>query len=189
MIVREHYLHRPAPCSQAFGLLDTTSGDFVGVIAYGTPSSATLRSGIAGPEYARDVVELTRLWVADTVERNGESFLIGNTLPLVTKRIVVSFAEIAAHHVGTVYQATNWLYTGLSAKRTDWTVEGMPVHGQTLADAYSAAEIRAKYGGRFALRPRGRKHRYLYLNCNRRDRRSILMALRYPILPYPKASL
>src|SRR4030067_697275 len=116
LIMLEHYLHRKAPCSVAFGLF--LGEELKGVVCYGTPSSAPLRGGIAGIEHASNVVELTRLWVCDSVPRNGESFLIGRTLGRAGKEIEVSFAEIQQGHSGIVYQATNWIYTGLSAKRT-----------------------------------------------------------------------
>lgn len=185
LVVRNHYLHRRAPCSVAFGLFRGDSA--VGVVCYGTPSSAPLRSGIAGPEHALNVVELTRLWVCDTVPRNGESYLIGRTVGRAGKEIVVSYADASVGHVGTVYQATNWLYTGLSAKRTNWIVAGMSSHCQTIADKYTAAELREKFGAGFTREPRPRKHRYVYLNAKGRRRRELVALLRYPVLPYPKA--
>ena len=154
---------------------------------YGTPSSAPLRKGLAGAEHAKNVVELTRLWVCDTVPRNGESFLIGRTLRHAGKEIVVSFADTAQNHIGTVYQATNWLYTGLSAKRTNWTVEGDSRHCQTLADGFTAAQIREQMGDKFSLQPRSRKHRYVFINAAGRRRKELLGTLRYAVVPYPKA--
>jgi hypothetical protein len=187
VIVREHYLHRKAPCSIAFGLF--LENDLKGVICYGTPSSAPLRKGIAGPEYASNVVELTRLWVCDSVPKNGESFLIGRTVGKAGKEIVVSFAEIQQGHVGVVYQATNWIYTGLSAKRTNWTVDGVSKHCQTLADKYTAKQIRTEFGDRFSLQDRPRKHRYLFINAKGKSRAEILESLRYEQKPYPKAHI
>lgn len=184
-VVREHYLHRKSPCSFAFGLFDG-SGELKGVITYGTPSSASLRIGIAGKENSHNVIELNRLWVCDSVPRNGESFLIGNTLRLVNKEIIVSYADTSQNHLGIVYQATNWLYTGLSAKRTNWKVKGIDKHCQTLADQYTAKEIREKYGDRFYLEPRPRKHRYVFINASRNKRKRILKRLKYPLQPYPK---
>lgn len=186
LIVREHYLHRKAPCSVAFGLF--MGEELKGVVCYGTPSSAPLRSGLAGPENASNVVELTRLWVCDSVPRNGESFLIGRTVGKAGKEIVVSFADTQQGHLGIVYQATNWIYTGLSAKRTNWTIEGMDKHCQTLADKYTAAEIREKYGDRFSLQERPRKHRYVFINAKGRRRVELLAALRYKQQPYPKVA-
>jgi len=184
LIVREHYLHRKAPCSVAFGLF--LGEDLKGVVCYGTPSSAPLRGGIAGLENASNVVELTRLWVCDSVPRNGESFLIGRTLGRAGKEIIVSYAEIQQGHLGIVYQATNWIYTGLSAKRTNWTIDGIDKHCQTLADKYTAAEIREKYGDRFSLQERPRKHRYVFINAKGRRKVELLAALKYHQQPYPK---
>ena len=186
IVVDNHYLHRRCPCSIAFGLF--IGEEIKGVICYGTPSSAPLRSGIAGKENALNVIELTRLWVCDSVPRNGESHLIGNTLKKCGKEIVVSFAEIDQGHVGTVYQATNWIYTGLSAKRTNWTIDGIDRHCQTIADKYSASEIRNKYGDKFRLVDRPRKHRYIYINAKGKRRKELISVIRYPAMPYPKRS-
>lgn len=187
IVIENHYLHRRAPCMHAWGLF--LKEEIKGVIMYGTPAAAGIRKGVAGPENASNVLELTRLWVDDIVPRNGESYLIGNTVRLVSKEIIVSYAEIAQGHVGTVYQATNWLYTGLSAKRTNWQIEGLEGHNQSLTDRYTSAEAREKYGDRFKLVERPRKHRYVFINADKRRKKQLLKELRYPILPYPKLTL
>ena len=184
IVVKNHYLHRKCPCSIAFGLF--LNDEIKGVICYGTPSSSTLRSGIAGKDNSFNVIELTRLWVCDSVPKNGESFLIGNTLKMCGKEIVVSYAEINQGHRGVVYQATNWLYTGLSAKRTNWTIQGIDKHCQTIADKHSAKEIREIYGDRFSLVDRPRKHRYVFLNANKYRKKELLKQIKYPIMSYPK---
>jgi len=184
LIVKNHYLHRKAPCTFAFGLF--LENEIKGVICYGTPSSAPLRSGIAGKENASNVIELTRLWVCDSVPKNGESYLIGNTIKKVNKEIIVSYAEIQQGHVGVVYQATNWIYTGLSAKRTNWKVQGIEKHCQTLADKYTAKEIREIYGDKFTLEDRPRKHRYVFINAKGKRKNYLISCLKYKQLPYPK---
>jgi hypothetical protein len=186
VVIKNHYLHRKASCSFAFGLFDRHTNKLLGVICYGTPSSSSLRQGICGFEEKNNVIELTRLWIDDSTVRCAESFLIGNTIPLVDKEIIVSYAEIQQGHRGTVYQATNWIYTGLSAKRTNWIIKGIDKHSQTLADKYSAKEIRELYGNGFSLQPRPRKHRYVFFNCNKRRKKELLNKLKYPVLPYPK---
>jgi hypothetical protein len=115
--------------------------------------------------------------------------LIGNTLRKLDKEIIVSFADTEQNHLGIVYQATNWLYTGLSAKRTDWTVEGIEKHGHTWADKYSAVEMRELFGDSFSLKQRSRKHRYIFINANKGRKKYLLNLLRYKIEPYPKASI
>ena len=188
IVVANHYLHRKAPCSLAYGLFHKDDPmNCVGVVVYGTPASSSLRKGLCGVEQVHNVYELTRLWIDDAVPKNGESFLIGNTLRLLDKEIVVSFADKAANHVGVVYQATNWIYTGLSAKRTDWHVEGIDKHGHTWADKYSAVEMRELFGERFTLKERSRKHRYVFFNASKKRKKELLSMLSYEVLPYPKA--
>lgn len=186
MVVTSHYLHRKAPCSFAFGLFCKRLRKCVGVITYGTPSSAPLRRGICGDDEKHNVIELTRLWIQDGTPKNAESYLIGNTIRLVDKEIIVSFAEAEQGHIGVVYQASNWTYTGLSAKRTSWTIDGYDRHGQTIADKYTAAEVREIAGDRFSLQDRPRKHRYVYFNCKASRKRQLLAKLRYTPQPYPK---
>jgi hypothetical protein len=107
-------------------------------------------------------------------------------------RIIVSFADTSQGHLGIVYQATNFIYCGLSAKRTDWKVRGKEhLHGQTIADEFRgtpnrAAAMREKYGDDFYHAPRPRKHRYVIFIGSRKFKRDALAALRYKIEPYPK---
>jgi len=192
IVIKNHYLHRQAPCSFAFGLFDKQQLNFfdqptlVGVIMYGTPSSSPLRRGICGEDESDNVIELTRLWIKDGLPQNVESHLITKTMRKVDKEIIVSFAEPQKGHLGIVYQACSWLYTGLSAKRTDWTVKGINKHGQTIADKYSAEEVRNIFKNKFSLEKRPQKHRYVYFNCGRLRRKELFKKLNYPIMQYPK---
>jgi len=186
MVVKNHYLHRRAPCSKAYGLFEKDS--IVGVVIYGISCSSTLLKGICGPEEMSNVYELTRLWIEDGTPKNTESFLIGNTLKLLDKEIVVSFAEIQQGHLGIVYQATNFLYCGLSAKFRDPKVKGLEhQHHATYAHGMTMAQVREKYGDEnvyYADRPR--KHRYIYFNAKKKRKKELLNKLRYEIKPYPK---
>lgn len=187
IIIKNHYLHRKAPCSFSFGLFENITNELKGVVIYGTPSSAPLRKGICGNDEKDNVIELTRLWVDDSVPKNGESFLIGNTIKRVNKEIIVSFAEIDQGHIGYVYQATNWIYTGLSAKRSNWVIEGVDKHCQTIADKYTSKELTEIYGDKFKRVPRPRKHRYVYFNCSKKRKKELLSKLKYKIESYPKS--
>ena len=149
-------------------------------------NNSFFRRGICGDAEKNNVIELTRLWIDDICPKNSASFLIGNTIKSLDKEIVVSFADISQNHLGIVYQATNWIYTGLSAKRTNWTIDGDTRHCQTLADKYTAKQIREKFGDRFSLQPRPQKHRYIYFNCNHRRKKELFRKLKYKPKPYPK---
>ena len=194
LVVKNHYLHRKCPCSHAFGLFEKCDSStdlfinerIIGCVVYGTPSSAPLRKGLCGVEESFNVLELTRLWIEDSTPKNTESYLIGNTIKLVDKEIIVSYAEIEQGHLGIVYQATNWIYTGLSAKRTNWVIEGIDKHCQTIADKYTSKELTEKYGDKFKKVPRPRKHRYIFINANKWRKKELIKKLKYKILPYPK---
>lgn len=186
IVVDKHYLHRKAPCSVAYALYD---GDrIVGVVCYGVSCSSTLLRGICGDDEAKNVYELTRLWVCDSVEKNGESYLIGNSIKKLDKEIIVSFADSSQNHTGVVYQATNFIYTGLSAKFKDPKVKGLEhQHHATYAHGMNMQQIRDKYGADnvyYVDRPR--KHRYIYFNAKGYRRKELLSKLKYTVLPYPK---
>jgi hypothetical protein len=185
-----HYAKRWPSISYAFGLF--RDGGLVGVVTYGTPPSAPLRNGIAGAEYGSRVLELNRLCLRDNL-KNEASFLVAKSLRLLPKQsIVVSFADTEQGHTGIVYQACNFKYFGLSAKRTDWKVRGKEhLHGQTIADEFRgkdnrAALMREKYGDDFYLAPRPRKHRYIYIVGDKNWKRDAYAAIRYAEQPYPK---
>jgi hypothetical protein len=191
LLLNVHYAKRLPSISYAYGLFN--DGELIGVCTFGTPSSAALRSGIAGAEYADRVLELNRLCLVHN-KPNEASRLVAASLNLLpTPAIVVSYADTEQGHEGIVYQATNFLYTGLSAKRTDWKVQGLEhLHGQTIADQVRNDDgkridaIKAKYGDRFYLKERSRKHRYIALLGHKWEKRNMLRALKYPVVDYPK---
>ena len=188
LIVKNHYLHRKAPCSQAFGLFEN-DGSVAGVVTYGTPASRAVQKGLCGIEEANNVLELTRLWIKDGTPKNVESFLIGNTLPLVEKEIVVSYAEVEQGHLGIVYQATNWFYTGLSDKHSMWIIQGTDgKHRRHIFDSYGGInEAKKILGDKMVRGERPRKHRYVFFNAsNKKRKRYLLSKLRYELQPYPK---
>ena len=188
-LLRKHYAKRMCPISYAFGLYDDEK--LIGVVTYGIPSSSALRMGICGSEYIENVMELNRLCCDN--QSNMASMLVGRSLQMLPKPlIVVSYADTEQGHVGYVYQATNFIYTGLSAKRTDWKIKGMEhLHGATIADMSRGHKNRAdwmreKFGDDFYLQDRSRKHRYIFLLGNKYEKQIMLKALKYKIEPYPK---
>lgn len=205
--IKYHYLHRKAPCMQAFGLFDKQQSDkMVGVLLFGVSASSTLLKGICGPEEAKNVMELTRLFVEDGTPKNTESFFIGQCIKRCCREIIVSFAQIDAGHRGTVYQATNFLYTGLSAKFKDPKLKGrenehhtgwahsVKINGKSCLvmsngeiRPYGVAALKEKFGDSIYYVDRPRKHRYVLLNARSKKRKKELLGkLRYKILDYPK---
>jgi hypothetical protein len=192
MVVENHYLHRRASTMFAYGLFD--GEEMLGCIIYGKPASPSLCVGVCGPEESSKVLELTRLWIADGTPKNTESYLIGRSLRLLPeeKDIIVSYAEIDAGHIGVVYQATNWIYTGMSDRHVEWRLDGKSgTHSRHLFDEHGGVNgAKAFYGDRLERHERPRKHRYVYFRASSKTRsKELLNKLRYKVQPYPKREL
>jgi hypothetical protein len=189
MVVENHYLHRRASTMFAFGIFD--GEEMLGCVIYGKPASPSLCDGVCGKEESSKVLELTRLWIKDGTPKNTESYLIGRSLRLLPKEkdIVVSYAEIQAGHIGIVYQATNWIYTGMSDRHVEWRLDGISgSHSRHLFDEHGGVNgAKAFFGDRLERHERPRKHRYVYFNASSKKRkRELLDKLKYKVQPYPK---
>jgi len=186
IVVAKHYLHRTAPVSHAFGLFLPEFIEPLGVVTYGVSPSSTLLRGICGDDEKQNVYELNRLWVDDRLQKNAESFLVSRSMKFLDREIIVSFADTGQKHVGIIYQACNFLYTGLSSKFKDPKIHGIEGHHATYAHGLSNDEVIQKFGDRVSFVERTRKHRYVYFNAKGKRRAELLAKLRYPVLPYPK---
>lgn len=185
----KHYAKRIPPIEYSFGLFNENNL-MQGIATYSTPVSSNLR-GIFNDEFK--LMELNRLVINDGLEKNCLSFLVSQSLKMLpTPLVIISYADTSQNHHGYIYQATNFIYTGLSAKRTDWKVKGLEhLHGATIADLSRGKENRAewmreKYGDDFYLEDRPRKHRYFMFLGNKKEVKRMKEILPYKIEQYPK---
>jgi hypothetical protein len=189
VVIEKHYLHRKAPCKLSYGLFHKVNNELMGVVIYGKPSMMRIAQSICGEEEASNVYELTRLWVDDNVPKNGESFLISNSIRLLDKEIIVSYADTEFGHVGTVYQAANFIYTGLSCQTTGYKIDGSsPMHKRSLNAIYGTIEnARIALGERLEKYSMPRKHRYVIFNTDKRRKKELLSKLKHENKEYPKS--
>jgi hypothetical protein len=170
-LLEKHYAKRMCSISFAFGLYDCEN--LVGVVTYGMPASPNLCMGVCGIENRDRVLELNRLCLNDGV-KNGASFLVSKSLQMLPKpTIVVSYADTAMGHVGYIYQASNFLFTGTTKERTDMAGED----GKHSRHSLGNSELRVN---------RSAKHRYVYFVGNKSQKNNLLKQLNYEVLPYPK---
>ena len=185
VVVREHYLHSmPGGSCVALGVF--TGKRLMGVVILGVgPSNIYCLVDGAGPD---DCLALTRFWLNDALPANSESRVIGVMLRSLKRdtsvRFLVTYADPAAGHLGIIYQATGWLYTGFSQAMPLLDLgDGVPRHSRSLAHAYgthSRAHF-AAHGVKMRLVPQSAKHRYVFfLDATWRIR------LRVSLFPYPK---
>ena len=190
-LLYKHYAKRIPPVEYAFGLF-CAENLLRGVVTYSTPVSSNLR-GIFKNEFK--VMELNRLCVNEGLEKNVLSFFVSKSLQMLPDPLVViSYADTSQGHHGYIYQATNFIYTGLSAKRTDWKVKGLEhLHGATVADmsrgkGNRADYMRERFGEDFYLEDRPRKHRYFMFLGSKKQVKRMKDILPYQIEPYPKGT-
>lgn len=173
LILNVHYARRMPSVSFAYGLFD--NDELEGIVTYGQPASPSLCKGVAGEEHRKDVIELNRLVIKPDYEnKNAASFLVGHSLKMLPKGMfVVSYADVGGWgHVGYIYQATNFLFTGTTKPRTDIYSE--------------SGHSRHHCGDRTKRQPRSAKNRYIYITGGVSVKKRLLQELKYPVLKYPK---
>ena len=169
-LLHKHYAKRIPQIMYAFGLYQDMN--LIGVVTYGIPASPALCMGVCGDEWASKVLELNRLCLEENA-KNQSSFLVANSIKLLPKpSIIVSYADSAQGHVGYVYQATNFLFTGTTKERTDMGGRDGK-HSRHSKDP----SIRVF---------RSAKHRYIYFHGNKKEKKILNQALNYDVQPYPK---
>jgi len=184
-ILEIHYAKRYPQMKYAFGLFKDAL--LVGIVSYGIPASRSLCKGIAGEEQAGDVLELNRLCLLNNL-KNEASMLVSCSLKQLPKpKIIVSYADSSQNHVGYVYQATNFIYTGLSDKHKEWRMVDSNVHSKNICKMYTLEE-RKNNPDKFIHIDRPRKHRYLYICGDKRYKKKMLPKIKYGIQPYPKCN-
>lgn len=112
--------------------------EWCGVIiySYGANNSIAMPYGLSQGE----VVELVR--VALNGKQECTSQAVAMSLKLLRKdapnvRLVVSYADCDQSHLGTIYQATNWVYVGTmmqNSKDSSWVIKGKRYHGRIISD-------------------------------------------------------
>lgn len=182
-----HYAHRVPSIVVAVGMY--VDEILAGVCTYGIPPSPEARQ-CCGTDKENFVLELNRLYIYDHVGKNGESWLIGQTFRFIPKEfsILISYADTQQNHIGSIYQATNWLYTGYTdmerkTPRFDYVIPGMINHSRDITrmgGARVANELQAERV------ERSKKHRYVYFLGSKSQRKELRKALKWPVLPYPK---
>jgi len=189
--LKKHYLKRLPSITFCFGLYDNNK--LVGVCSFGNAVPLTMKRSICGVEYEHLVYELNRLIIEDNHLKNLTSFFVSKCLSMLPKPlIIVSYADKEQGHNGYIYQATNFLYLGLSHTQKDWKIKGQEnKHSRTLMDEFAFTKnriqlLKEKYGDLLYQVERIPKHRYVYFLGSKTQIKHFKKKLKYEIKPYPK---
>jgi len=181
-ILQKHYAKRKPSISYAFGLYNKT---LKGICTFGLPASPSLCVGICGEKYADIVIEFNRLCLLDN-RPNEASYFIGKSIRLLpTPLILVSYADTGQNHIGYVYQAINWIYTGLNNESN----RKNPRRYRKIIGSTKHCRHLSANDGVSVLIEMPLKHRYINFIGSKKQKKEMKAALRYPILPYPKGEL
>jgi hypothetical protein len=174
---RNYHYSRCLPVGRRVSFAIFEESEFIGVIIYSLGASPYI-----GNEFGLrqgEIVELTR--VALKEHKNYVSYYLAKTLRMLREvspsvKMVVSFSDIEhQEHHGGIYQATNWIYLGVSILqgkdyyyKGKWTTDR---HINTLPKRLRQS---------LKTRPKSNKHKYIYVFDKRMRKKYIKVGKPYP---------
>ena len=198
LILANEWLGNMGITEFAFGLF--FGRHLAGTVCFGRTAGA---SSICGPDHEGKVVTLCRGACVHWAHPHSASFLISAACREMTKKgchVFIAYSDPEAGEVGTVYQANNFLYCGMTRpKKRFRTPEGKIYDGrkiQCLTRDRTGGSLRYKRtraDQKKLLIEQGcefldgtPKHRYVGIYGDRRMKRLLRRALKWEVLPYPK---
>ena len=167
MITHKHYLRSmpTAACACFAVYIDT---ELHGAVVFASGARHSHRLIVAGQP--QQVVTLARLWLSDDCPKNSESRVLGIVLRHLKRegrwKFILSYADPSAGHVGTIYQATGWLYLGQGASSSYLDLgDGQLVHPRSAYEQLGSNAVRhlRRTGIAAIRRNMPGKYRYVYL--------------------------
>lgn len=130
--LRKHYAKRiPSVIIYSFGLYDNEN-TLQGVNTFGLAGNYNLNT-IGNFE----TLELTRLIINENLEKNVLSFFVSQSLLQIEKgKIIISYADPNNGHNGFIYQATNWIYTGIGNDTIVLEKDNIEYHQKSIYDIF-----------------------------------------------------
>lgn len=129
-----HYSGRMPSAQNTIGAWE--NGQFIGAVVFGIGAGNSTNGKKYGLKRKGEVAELVR--VALSKHKSPTTQIIARALRLVKQRnpgirLVISFAdEMGQGHLGVIYQAGNWIYTGAFVGDGGFIIHGKIVHSRTV---------------------------------------------------------
>jgi len=173
-------------------------GDIAGVVSYGTPCFSRRRGLVArvAKKVRCRIVQLCRGGSVPGARTNTASRLIclanRQMYALMGPLLVVAYADERHGEVGTIYQACNAFYLGLTNPKgqADYIVKGRRMSAWLVRKVYGTRDRKKlkRIDPHLRVLPLHRKHRYILVAGSSRFRRRISELLRAHLRVYPKRS-
>jgi len=188
-LLYKHYAKRIPAIIYSFGLY-TNDLILQGVCTFGTPARMlNMGYGVFDGKLNIITMELNRLCVNEGLEKNVLSFFVSECLNMLPKPIVVvSYADGNKGHHGYIYQATNWIYTGITSMEKIYidTRTNHVIHPRTIVSMYGSREIKNLPDYIEISKEDSGKYRYFKFLGDKRKVLEMKNKLKYKIMQYPK---
>lgn len=180
-----HYSHKMPSAQNQIGVWEDK--EFIGAVVFGIGAGNATHGGKYGLKRTEEMAELVR--VALREHKTAVTKIIARSLELVKSRnpglrLIISFADELGHgHIGTIYQAGNWIYTGAFEGDGGFLIHGKVVHSRTVGSrgwTQSVAWLQ-KHVDPKCTKAKTKKYRYL-MPLDKKMRRQILPLSK----PYPR---
>jgi hypothetical protein len=213
LIIKNHYTHKWTLCTVAYGVYykeyveSTFFGGFnsklIGVLVYGNSVGRNASNSITPLLNNNNVLELTRLWIADGYGKNIESYCIAESFRQINTdypqiKCILSYADSEVGHTGKIYQATGFIYQGDNyvdvALMPNYSVSlsGPPdynwIHSRTVFSkwkTHNVDKLKERIGRTFWRKKESGKHRYIKFISNKIENKKLVKSLKHPSHPYP----
>lgn len=197
-LISKYHYSKTMPDSTLYCFAGYFGEQIAGVVSFGMGVGKNQYTAILPSIKQGEYCELTRLWSPDGMPKNTESKLISMSIKMLPKEIklVVSFADPSRNHMGTIYQATNFLYTGTSnGGKMLVTADGTEKHPRLLGiyrmrhEKYKETptdELMKILG--YIYTESAKKHRYIMFRGSKKEVSMMKKSIKSSILPYPKHS-
>ena len=201
IILEYEWLGSMGTTEYAFGL---HFGDVCGGVAcFGRTAGTNVYKSAFGEEYKKQVITLCRGACVYWAHEHSASKLIATACKLMGEygyHAFIAYSDPAAGEIGTVYQACNWLYCGMTHPTEQFitpdgkTKDARLVHaytrdrrGGTLKYKRTRAEQKEIMKAEGCVFIKGHaKHRYVGIYGEKHLRQTLREHLQWPVLPYPK---
>lgn len=129
-----HYSHS-VPANPIGYNVYNDNDEWCGVILYAVGATPNIGKPYNLP--TGGVLELVRVALNGKQEHTSQAVAMSLKflkIDVPQCRLVVSFADCDQHHLGTIYQATNWIYVGQmnAHARGGWIIHGKKTHPKTI---------------------------------------------------------
>ena len=161
-----HYSHT-MPKSKLAKIGAWENGVFIGCVIFGVGATADLvKSYGLIPTQGCELVR-----VALNKHVSATSKIVSIALKMIKReykglRLVVSFADPEQSHVGTIYQAMGWIFTGVSAASDEYLVNGKRWHGRafraSMPSHLTTKQALLQMDANYQIVKGTSKYRYLY---------------------------